>query len=62
MRYLMLHCPEVHKASYLFTDGGELVEELCCIHDELVQEHQSVLVVQSRDLQVRGTVSDLWVP
>ena len=62
MRYLMFHCPEVRKASYLFTDGGELIEELCRIHDELVQEHQSVLVVQSRDLQVRGTASDLWLP
>ena len=62
MRYLMFHCPEVCKASYLFTDCGELVKELCCIHDELVQEHQSVLVVQSRDLQVRETASDLWLP
>ena len=62
VRYLVLHRPEVRKASYLFTDCRELVEELCCIHDELVQEHQSVLVVQSRDLQVRGTASDLWLP
>ena len=35
---------------HLFADCGKLIKELCCVSDELVQEHQCVLVVQSRDL------------
>ena len=38
--------------TYLFTDSGESVKELCCVDDELVEVDQSVSMLQCWNLYV----------